>query len=68
MSTRYVVIREGTDGLGNNYGGSYLYLKDAVLNAEWLTIQGEESWIVIRKKDGKVVWRPGDGTGGGKEV
>jgi len=59
MSTRYRVIREGTDGVGNNYGGSFLFFEDAVRNAERLTIQGEESWIVVRKSDGKVVWRPG---------
>jgi len=53
MSLKYKVMGE------NGTCGKAVYLEDAIYIAERNAKMFGGRWIVVRMKDGKVVWRPG---------
>ena len=59
MTRKYEVIREGIAGECADYGGSYETLKAAIWEAKEAAKRLGGVWIVRRRSDGKVVWRPG---------
>ena len=53
----YIVIRKGTNGLCENYGGTHRTLKGAIWYAKELKRRFGGEWVVVRVRDGKTVWR-----------
>ena len=57
MTRKYEVVRERSNGLCADFGGSHQTLKEAIWYAKELKRRHGGEWIVV--KDGRTVWRDG---------
>lgn len=59
MSNKYEIWLDGALDEPSGYGGKFRTLNEAILNAKKRARQFGGEWIVVRRRDGKIVWRPG---------